>query len=118
MSGTNWFLGSGESTPAPFCLETPITRLGTICVLTPNHDAGIDPVTALVTYRGDQRDLSLLTPRTDISFQEQLDFSTQSRTALQTGLMFELEVPQPITLGTVVVRHHLDLTIDHVFLGR
>jgi len=83
----------------------------------PNHDAGFDALATLVTYRDGQRDLSLLTKGADISVEEQLDFSTHSRTALRAGRVIELEVPQPITLGTAVVRDDLDLAIDHVLLG-
>jgi len=74
-------------------------------------------LTALVTYRDGQRDLSLLTEGTDIGIEEQLDFSTHGRTALRAGRVIELEVPRPITLGTAVVRNDLDLAIDNVLLG-
>src|SRR5208337_4236589 len=83
----------------------------------PDHDAGIDSLTAFVTYRDGQRDLTLFTERTDIGVEEQLDFSTHSRPAPRAGRVIELEVPQPITLGTAVVREDLDLAIDNVFLG-
>ncbi len=85
---------------------------------TPNHDARIDPVTALVTYRDAQRNLSFLTEGTNIGIQEQLDVSTHCRTALRASQVLELEVPHPITLGTAIVRNNLDFAIPHVFLGR
>jgi hypothetical protein len=83
----------------------------------PNHDAGIDLVTALITTRGGQRDLSLLTERADIGVEKQFDLSTHRYAALRTGRVIQLEVPDSITLGTAAVRNDLDLAIDHVRLG-
>jgi hypothetical protein len=85
-------------------------------ISSPNHDAGIDLLTALITYRGGHRDLSLLTEGTDIGVEEQLDFSTQSGTTPRTRWVSELEVPCPVALWTAVVGDDLDLAIDYVLL--
>jgi hypothetical protein len=87
-------------------------------ISSPDHGAGIDPVTAFITERGGQRDLALLTERAHIGVEEQLDLSTHRCTARRTSRVIQFEIPDSVTLGTVVVRDHLDLAIDHVLLGR
>jgi hypothetical protein len=78
----------------------------------PNHDAGIDPLTALGACGDAHRDLSLLTEGTYIRIDEQLNFSTQSRPALRAGHVFEFEVPHAVTFWTSVVGGHLDLATN------
>jgi hypothetical protein len=84
----------------------------------PGDLTGIDSLTALVTCGNGQRDFSLLTERADVHVQEQFDVSSQSRATFQTGWILELEVPQPVTLGTTVMRYDLHLAIGHILMGR
>jgi hypothetical protein len=84
----------------------------------PNHDARIDSLTAFGACGDAHRNLSLLAEWTDVSVEEQLDFSTQGCPALRAGRVSELEVPPPITFGAAVVRDDLNLAIDHALLGR
>ena len=75
-------------------------------------------MTALVAYRGGQRDLPLLTEGADIGVEKQLDLFTHGRPALRAGWVIQSEVPHAVTVGAAVVRDDLDLAIDHVLLGR
>ena len=74
----------------------------------PNHDARINLLMAVVTYRTGQRDRSLLAEGTDIGVQEQLDLSTHRRPTFQAGRVIELEIPHPVTFGTAIVGDDLD----------
>ena len=50
-------------------------------VSAPNHPAGINLLTAVITHWGGQRNLSLLAKATNIVVEEQLDFFTHCRPA-------------------------------------